>query len=241
MLFIAMAILLSGCQKQTLTCKIVSPYDGQSVLIKNNLLIKVEAKDTKNTISNVTIYYSNPLSSFAAEPFVITSEPYTRLIPSKSLMLGKLVIRAVATNSKGDQEESSVTVNVVEKLGGEQESPNFVNFSDGKLPAGWITYTWEIDNTTGHNDNYSLRSANYPEALVFTKKTMAAPGCVEFYTKGGTIELFIDNAKAEAFSSAPDGSWTKRVYKFEKGKHEFQWKAVGISSYLDDIRFYLAE
>ena len=46
------------------------------------------------------------------------------------------------------------------------ESPDFVTFANEEFPTGWSTYTWETDNTMGHNDKYSLRSANYP-ALVF--------------------------------------------------------------------------
>ena len=128
--------------------------------------------------------------------------------------------------------------------GNNNESPDFVTFSDGKFgqfPSGWKTYTWEIDNEIGHTDNFSLKAANYPVALVFTNKTMKKSGFVEFYSKGDKIDFFIDDVKAHALSSLPDGNWEKRVYALDTGRHQLKWQAEGVYKYIDDIRFYFSE
>ena len=117
----------------------------------------------------------------------------------------------------------------------EEESPDFVTFADGKLPAGWKTYTWEIDNTLGYDDNYSLRAANYP-ALVFANKTMEVLGLVEFYSYGD-VDFFIDDVMAQAISSVADGNWKKRTYVLDKGHHKLMWKAEGVYKYIDNIKF----
>ena len=161
----------------------------------------------------------------------------------KSFIMKKIVFLlsiAIITVLSGCQKQTS-TGNTGSPSDGQpvsKESPDFVTFADGNFPAGWITYTWEIDSKIGHNDSYSLRSANYPVALVYTKKTMDSCAYVEFYTYGDPVDLFIDGVKVKAISFTTDGSWTKWVYKFEGGEHEFKWQAVGISSYIDDIRFF---
>jgi len=121
----------------------------------------------------------------------------------------------------------------------DRESPDFVTFANGKFPKTWITYTWEVDDVVGYDDNYSLRCANYPVALVYAFKTVDTTAFVEFYTKGGDVNLYIDSVKVTAISStAAENNWTKWVYTFEKGHHEFKWEAEGIRKYIDAVKFY---
>jgi len=234
---LAIIVTLSGCQKDRLTCKITSPYNGQEVLINKELVVRVEVEATKSNLANVVVSYENMLSS-SLPPYnvVLTSEPYTVTIPALSLLLGKSTIKAVATNIDGIQAESSVTVNVVDTIiPNEIESPDFVTFANGNFPAGWKTYTWEIDNI-GYDDGYSLKSAN-PLATVYTKKTMHAPSYIQFYTKGDKIDLYINDVKADALIREPAGSWEKWVYPVDSGKHEFRWQTEGALKYLDAITF----
>jgi len=123
----------------------------------------------------------------------------------------------------------------------EKESPDYVTFANGDFPSGWITYTWEIDKEIGYKDNYSLRAANYPVALVFAKKTMKKTGFVEFFSCGENIDFYIDEVKAQELLSIKDGKWEKRIFALDTGKHQLKWEAVGVYKYIDDIRFYTSE
>ena len=236
LLFITLAILFSGCTKEKFTCKITSPKDGAMVLVNNDLTVRVEAKDSKSSVVRVELM----VDGFFPVYETIT-EPFTFNIPSEKLTIGKHIIDAIAFNSKGESAHSSITINVVENLNIDKESPDFVTFANGQFPTGWSTYTWEIDNTMGHNDKYSLRAANYPVALVFANKTMKTPGFVEFYSYGENIDLYINEVKAQAISSVPDGNWEKRIYPLDSGKHQLKWQTEGVYKYIDDIKFYTSE
>ncbi|MCL1850737.1 MAG: hypothetical protein FWF70_04955 [Bacteroidetes bacterium] len=242
---LAMMIFLNSCKEDKLTCKIVSPYNGQSVLISKDLIIKIEATSTKSSVTKVMVYYS---SLTQEQPYIITVAPYTVTIPSQLLTLGKLTIKAVATNSEGKEEEISVTVDIVENIdNGEKESPDFVTFADGNRPDSWKTYTWEIANK-GYDDNYSLKSTN-PTATVYTNKTLNAPTYIEFYTNiiennsnSKDIDLYIDDEKAQALSSEPvNNNWVKWIYSVDSGKHAFRWQTEGALKYLDAITFAPAQ
>ena len=123
----------------------------------------------------------------------------------------------------------------------DNESPDFVTFTDRIFPKGWKTYTWEVDNKVGYDDNFSLRAANYPTALVFANKTMKTRGYVEFYSSGYQIDFFIDDVKAKAISSVKEGIWEKRVYALDTGRHQLKWETEGVNKYIDAIRFYSSE
>jgi hypothetical protein len=235
LLSLSIVIFLNGCQEDKITCKIVSPTDGKSVSANKELAVVVEATSTKGSVTKVTIFFDEASYNSNATVFEIVAPPYIVPIPAQLVTLGKHTIKAVAINKKGLQAETSVSINVVENTGNDgKESPDFVTFTDGKLPAGWITYTWASANI-GFDDNYSMRSAHYP-ATIYATKTFNAPGYVQFYTKGGTVDLYIDNEKAQAlvFES---GNWDKWIYSVDAGKHEFRWQAEGIDKYLDAITF----
>ena len=240
LLFLAILLALSGCQQDPLTCKIISPYNGQSVLYIKDLSVIVEINDDK-LYDNMILYFDNQM--FDNGLIFQTNPPsYVFTIPFQLLTLGQHEVTVIAKDKKGKKITSSITVNAVERLGDPEESPDFVNFANGKFPKGWITYTWEMENEMGYTDNYSLRAANYPLAYVFAHKTMKKDGYVEFYTKGGNVELLIDEAEATLFSSEPaERDWTKWVYLADSGKHLFQWQAEGVYKYLDDIRFFFED
>jgi hypothetical protein len=67
---------------------------------------------------------------------------------------------------------------------------------------------------------------------------MHASAYIEFYTKGGDIELFIDDERAHALSSTLEADdWTKWIFAVDSGKHAYRWRAEGVYKYLDDIKF----
>jgi len=224
-------ILFLGCNTPEFSCKVTVPYSGAKVLINNDLRVSIKVTGSKNKVVQVMVYFDHLLFR------EFLPAPYAVVIPSHFLTLGDHTIKAVAVNSNGEQVESSVIITVVEKFDNLIESPDFVTFDGGFFPKGWKTYTWEIDYDLGYDDKYSARAANYPVALVFAYKTVDTTGFVQFYTKGGEVVLFIDGEKAQPFSSEPAQNWTKWVYLFEKGRHEFKWQAEGVYKYLDAISF----
>jgi len=229
-------ILLSSCTKSKVTCTITSPKDKAEVSINDDLVVTVEAKDTKGIIATVIVYFNN-LSYLATG-----TNPYTATIPATVLTLEKYTIKAIATNTEGGQGEASITVNITNSSGGtDDESPNFVTFANGKIPPSWKTSTWSVDVAMGWDDNYSLRSQDHPASVV-TDKTMNGSSYVEFYTRGTNFDLYINNAKQSALSSVPAGNnWSKWIYAFEKGRNSFRWETtLGAAVYLDAITFAAA-
>ena len=234
LLGLAIVIALCGCNKPKLTCKIISPKDGAEVAIHKDLVVIVEATDTKSTVTLVTVSLDN-----IPYPGTLT-EPYTTTIPYQLLTLGKHTIKALAVNKEGAQEETSITINIVESnAGDENESPSFVNFANGIVPISWKTSTWVIENALGFDDYYSLR-ADKPISILTTNKTMSNPSYVEFHTRGNDFDLFIDGVKVQPLSSATTSvpNWKKWIYAFEKGKRTFRWEnTMGQVVYLDNITF----
>ncbi|MDR0207313.1 MAG: hypothetical protein LBI45_08680 [Bacteroidales bacterium] len=52
-------------------------------------------------------------------------------------------------------------------------------------------------------------------------------------------DLYIDSVKVTAISStAAENDWTKWVYTFEKGRHEFKWKVEGIRKHIYAVKFF---
>ena len=232
---LAAIISLCGCSKKNeITCIITSPKDGAEVSINDDLIITVDAKDTKGIIAVVTVYLDNL-------PYITTGEnPYTATIPSILLTLGKQSIKALVIDKEGSQAENSISITITDKGGNNSdESPDFVTFADGKVPKSWRTNTWDIDVAMGYDDDYSLRTKD-PVASVVTTKNINAESYIEFYIRGGNyFDFYINNVKAEAFSSAPmANNWTKWIYALEKGKHSFRWENTnGAIIHLDAIKF----
>jgi hypothetical protein len=237
-LVLAIIIVLGGCNKPKITCKIISPKDGAEISIFEDLVIVVEATDTKSTVTAVVV-------SLNGIPYPGTqAPPYTTTIPSALLTIGKQTITAVAINREGDQAEASITINIVESgEGSADESPSFVTFTGGILPPSWKTSTWEVDIANGYDDFYSLRSNALSESNVVTYKTVRAPSYVEFNTTGNNFDLYIDGSKAQALVSAPTDkpNWRRWVYAFGEGRHSFKWTTTMGQIFLDAITFAPAE
>jgi hypothetical protein len=215
---------LGGCQKSKITCEITSPKDGAEISIHKDLIVEINATDTKNSVAAVTVYLNNL-------PYPCTMiAPYTCTIPSILLELGKQTVKAVTINNLGDQAEATISITIVKDGGNDdEESPNFVNFADGIIPPSWKTSTWAIENTIGYDDNYSLKSSTLDISSVLTYKTINASGYVEFYTRGDNFDLYINGIKAAPFISEPSvvPNWKRWVYSLNKGRHSFRWETTG--------------
>lgn len=243
-LFAILTIMLFfGCKKDEPTnggddaniiCMIVQPEAGQSFMEDEAIAVFVTAVDSVNVITEVALWIDEEKHS------VKTALPYTFTIESGTLSVGEHTIEAVATNNKGKQGSTNVTI-TIKSLG--DESPSFVTFANGEIPDSWKTSTWQIDVATGYDDNYSLR-ANVDAASVVTAKTISQPGYIEFFIKGETligdnVIFFIDNNKQTAlYSKQVENNWKKYVYAIAPGLHQFRWETVyGAATYLDKITF----
>ncbi|MCL2597092.1 MAG: DUF1566 domain-containing protein [Paludibacter sp.] len=117
------------------------------------------------------------------------------------------------------------------------ESPDFVTFSDGKIPNTWQTTTWVIDNTIGADDIYSLTTTTDNTAVVTNKTCNSNINFVEFYLKGdGKVDFYIDGVKRKV--CVLTNSWVKHGFYLETGLHTFKWEfGNGYQANLDAIRF----
>ena len=231
-------ISLSGCGKNEITCVITSPKDGAEVSINDDLVITVDATDTKGIIATVIVWLGN-------EPFpAIGTDTYTVTIPSILLTLGEQTIKAVVVDKEGLQAETSISITITEGGGNNSdESPDFVTFADGKIPESWRSSTCKIDVAMGYDDDYSLRTDN-PVASVVTTKTVNVVSYIEFYIRGGNyFDFYIDNKKAvDLFSTSVGNNWTKWIYVLEKGKHSFRWEnTMDATIHIDAIKFAPAQ
>jgi len=121
-----------------------------------------------------------------------------------------------------------------------KESPDMVNFSDGKIPAAWQANGWEIDNTDGYDDNFSLTpSANGGTLICYKTGTDNING-IQFYLKGeGSISFYIDGEKKEDCLANPN-DWTQFSFTFLAGEHEYKWEYSPTKSLLKrDINLLL--
>ena len=250
LLVLVAMLFLNGCnKKEEFYCKIISPSDGDTVPFYEGingmgLTITVDAKGADNGIS---VYVSESRLGWVGSDGMIqcgymSMEPNFFTISTQYLLFGKMRIKVVAYNSEGEETSHSIWVNVTDKSVSE-ESPDFVTFSNGKLPKGWITnHTWEIENQLGYDDNYSLRTTPFYSDIIYAVKTFDKNGYVDFLTKGGDVYLCIDGEGWHALSSEPaENYWTKNTYSVKEGKHLFMWQATNVYTYLDAIRFYYEE
>jgi hypothetical protein len=251
LLVLVTLLLMSGCSKKgEFYCKIISPTDGSTVSfndglgVHDGLTITVDAKTTKGTLKVIDVLVSSRPGWVGGMSHCgyMTMDPNTFTISPQYLLFGKMHIKVIAQNSEGEATEHSIMVDVTDKVASE-ESPDFVTFSDGKIPKGWITnFTWEIESQLGYDDNYSLRTTPFYADIIYANKTFDKNGYVEFFTKGGDVGLYIDGEGRNALSTEPAGNyWTKNTYFVSKGKHLFMWQATNVYTYLDAIRFYYEE
>ena len=248
-------ILLSSCnKKEEFYCKIISPSDGATVPIYDSinsssiygigLTITVDAKGADN---GIRVYVSEPRYGWVGSEGMIqcgymSMNPNFFTISTQYLLFGKMCIKVVAYNSEGVETSHSIWVNVTDQAASE-ESPDFVTFSDGKIPQGWISNrTWEIGKQLGYDDNYSLRTTPFHTNIIYAIKTFDKNGYVDYFTSGDRVNLFVDGEPSNMLSSEPAGnSWTKHTYSVNAGKHLFMWRATNVYTYLDAVRFYYEE
>jgi len=169
-----------------------------------------------NNLKNVSVVYVE----FDDEPCGgAVAEPYTVTIPSLLLSSGSHTIKAKAVNNTGKQVETSIKVKIVNSGGGnENESPNFVTFTNGILPPSWKTSTWVIENTLSYDDdNYCLKSAALDVSNVLTNKTVKGTVYGEQITATttklkigdihhGGIVVYFDETGEHGFVVAPSDS-----------------------------------
>jgi len=110
LLGLAIILALSGCSKNKITCTIISPKNGAEHPINDDLVITVEATDTKGIIARVTVHFNNASYSTTG------TNPYTATVPSEFLTPGKQTIRAVAIDKENMQAESSISITITEKF-----------------------------------------------------------------------------------------------------------------------------
>lgn len=215
------------------TCSISNPSEGQEFSSDESITVTVVAEDKDGTITEVQLYIDN-IGHSAKSSF-----PYNFVINAGELTPGSHTLKAVAKDDSGAQGDASITITVKEPT---TESPDFVTFSDNKIPNTWQTTLWYVDNSLGYDDIYSLR-ATIDNIAVVTKKTCNSEiNYIEFYLKGyrGTVTFFIDGDKKKTISLTND--WVLYGFSLEEGLHTFKWEFAtnGYSNAevnLDAIRF----
>jgi len=116
------------------------------------------------------------------------------------------------------------------------ESSNLISFSEGIIPNAWLSTEWTIDNTSGYDDLYSLKTTTN-HAVVMTDKTFNSNiNFVEFFLKGSGIVDFHVNGSKRKVCTLTD-KWVRHAFYFEKGPHTLKWELRGDSASLDAVRF----
>ena len=211
---------------QSPTCSITSPFDNAYFSTDENITIVVVSDDKDGTVAEVQLYVDN-VGYSAKQAF-----PYNFTINAGELQPGSHTLKAVAKDDKGAQGESSVniTVNLPNA-----ESPDFVSFSDGKIPATWQTTAWVIDNTVGYDDIYSLKATAANVAVVTSKTCNSTINFIEFYIRNGSVNFFIDGTNVK--DCVASNGWTKFGFYVSAGLHTLKWQSVSSLANLDAIRF----
>ena len=208
-------------------CSITTPQNGTTYTYDENINVSVFAEDSDGSIVEVSLYVDNVGYQNKTE------FPYNFTIVSGIMSPGTHTINAIAKDNSGSNGESSVTITIQEPA---TESPDFVSFSDGKIPPTWQTATWFVDNTGGYDDIYSLR-VNY-QGSVMTTKTIQGKGYLEFYAKSNdgyyfndvytpSFKLYIDGNTQFYYTEETIGSWKKYFVDLEEGTHTFLWEYTG--------------
>ena len=238
LIFFLIFILFSGfsCQKEekpSPVCTITNLQNEQEFYEDEDIPVHVSVDDKNSVITSVLLYIDN-------KSYTGTSEfPYNFTIKAGYLAPGVYTIKVVVRNKNGKQGESSVKVIVKEA---DSESPDFVSFSDGKLPKGWEADGWHITPTTGFDDFFSLFS-NQENSKVKASKTC---NYIEFYVYTlGTIiglNLYLDGELWQAIYIPPWGNmkWWEFNFSCPDGFHTFEWELISPyikGFYLDAIKF----
>jgi len=222
-----------SCKKEcSPTCSITYPQDKQEFYENEDIQVAVAANGGGCDIAYVHLYIDNiGYSSTSTAPYKFT-------IKAGDIPVGTHNLKVVAKNNDGKSCEASVKITVKEAVIN-PESPNFVTFPDGKLPNGWETNGWNIDQMGGYggyDDTYSL-FAKTPGAKVTATKTCKN---IIFYMKGaGIVHFYLDGVLFSeitvvkvGFSGGVQG-WKAYYYSFPDGVHSFSWE------YVDMLEYYI--
>ncbi|MCL2246685.1 MAG: Ig-like domain-containing protein [Lentimicrobiaceae bacterium] len=232
----ALILIFAGCNKPKITCEIVKPLPNAVFELGETIDLAVDVAVENTNIYEVQIY----LDGVGYDKKI--SFPFNFRIYPESLKEGSHTIRVVAFGSDNVTDESTVTFSVVK-----YEAPNFVSFSDGKLPKGWSANYWSI-TSPGFDDNFSIRSESYGYnyALTTIKTCDATIDSIEFYAKGVSyyymprMRFLINNIQHEIQLTE---SWQRYAFAVPSGEHTFTWYPYNLDSYsdyicLDAIKFY---
>jgi len=216
-----------SCRKEqipTPVCTIVNLQAGQEFCEDEDIPVYVTVDDNNSVITSVLLYIDN-------KSYTGTSEfPYNFTIKAGDLLPGTYTIKVIAKNKAGKQGEFSVIINVKEVVV-DMESPDFVSFSDRKLPRGWEANGWYIDPSSGYDDSFSLYSGT-ENATVKAHKTC---DYIEFYLNGlAKVNFYIDDElKGTLQYNHTLSSWKKVAFSCQSGFHTFKW--VFITQVYTDI------
>ncbi|MCL2511194.1 MAG: Ig-like domain-containing protein [Bacteroidales bacterium] len=208
------------------TCIITNPQNNATFSTDENIAVTVVAEDADGYIVEVQLYVNNVGHS------IKTSFPYNFTINSGELSPGTHTLKAVAKDDKGANGESTVSI-IVEQPN--TESPDFVSFSDGKIPNTWQTTAWFVDNTVGYDDIFSLRATTSNVAVITSKTCTSNINYVEFYVRSGFLNFFIDGVLVQECSAT--NNWKKYGFFLSEGLHTFKWESISSSVNIDAIRF----
>jgi len=228
---------LTSCSKPKVNCRIINPLPNTTFQLGEIIELLVEADAKNATVAEVQIYLDNVgYENRMAFPFIFKIETY-------NLKEGVHTIRAVALAEDGAKDEATVSF-IIAKY----ESPDFVTFSDGKLPHGWKFGSWKI-YSPGFDDDFCLKtiSAHWNSELSTIKTSNADINCVEFYAKDDIynwtsteISFCVDSHEIKTIRLTK--SWEKYTFDMQPGEHTYRWwiTSAGSSclSYFDAIRFY---
>jgi len=210
------------------TCVMINPKNSTEFSIADDVLVTVSAEDSDGSIAEVQLFVNDVQRSSK------TASPYNFTINAGELAVGSYTLRAEAIDNQGAKGVSEVVnITIVQP---DIESPDFVSFSNGKIPSSWQTTAWFVDNNGGHDDLYSLKTTTNNSAVIAKKTFNSNINFVEFWLKGnGIVDFYVDGSKRKACILTD--SWVKHGFYFEEGLHTLKWELKGSSVNLDAISF----
>ena len=214
----------SGVNKPP-TCSITNPKANAQFNMDENIPVTVVAEDADGTIAEVQLYIDDVGYS------LIEKFPYNSTINAGELNPGSHTLKAVAKDDQGAKGEATVNIVINQPS---TESPDFVSFSDGKIPSTWQTTAWKIDNTVGYDDIYSLKADAVDVAVVTNKTFNENINFVEFYLYG-FASFYIDGTKVKECIAG--NGWTKFGFYLSEGLHTLKWQSTSTIVNLDAIHF----
>jgi len=208
------------------TCSITNPQNNAQFNMDEAVSVTVVAEDADGTIAEVQLYIDDV--GYSSK----TAFPYNFTINAGELTAGSHALKAVAKDNQGAKAESTVNVTINKPS---TESPDFVSFSDGKIPNTWQTTAWAIDNTVGYDDIYSLKATTSSVAVITSKTCNSNINTIEFYVRSGFVNFFVDGVLIKECSST--NKWTKYSFSLSDGLHSIKWESISSSVNIDAIRF----